>query len=356
MLIAEHLLRKFAGEIFRRGGSAPDEADLVAAHLVAANLAGHDSHGVGMIPTYVRHLQAGLVVPNTPVRLVKDDGAILMFDGQRGYGRRVAGEAMAAAIARCRQSGVVVMTLANAHHVARIGAYGEMAIAAGLVSVHFVNVTDHVGLVAPYRGSDSRFSTNPICVAVPGTDAQPAVLLDMATSEVAMGKVRVAKNAGTPLPEPYVIDPQGRPTTDPGVMYREPRGSLLPLGKHKGYGLAVMAELLAGGLSGGGTIQPDNPRLNGVINNMTTFLVDPARLAGTDWLRREVEGFVGYVKASPPADPALPVLVPGDPERASAARRGREGVPLDDATWTEILDAAQAVGLAKEEARALAGV
>jgi len=355
MLIAEHLLRKFAGEIFRRGGSAPDEADLVAAHLVAANLAGHDSHGVGMIPTYVRHLHAGLVVPNTPVRLVKDDGAILMFDGQRGYGRRVAGEAMAAAIARCRQTGIVVMTLANAHHVARIGAYGEMALAAGLVSVHFVNVTDHDGLVAPHRGTDSRFSTNPICVAVPGTEAQPPVLLDMATSEVAMGKVRVAKNMGQPLPEPYVIDPQGRPTTDPGVMYQEPRGSLLPFGKHKGYGLAVIAELLAGGLSGGGTIQPDNPRLHGVINNMTTFLVDPARLAGTDWLRREVEGFVSYVKASPPADPALPVLVPGDPERASAARRSREGVPLDDTTWTELLDAAGAVGIGLDEARALAG-
>ena len=355
MLIAEHLLRKFAGEIFRRGGSAPDEADLVAAHLVAANLAGHDSHGVGMIPTYVRHLHAGLVVPNTPVRLVKDDGAILMFDGQRGYGRRVAGEAMTAAIARCRQTGIVVMTLANAHHVERIGAYGEMALAAGLVSVHFVNVTDHDGLVAPHRGTDSRFSTNPICVAVPGTEAQPPVLLDMATSEVAMGKVRVAKNMGQPLPEPYVIDPQGRPTTDPGVMYQEPRGSLLPFGKHKGYGLAVIAELLAGGLSGGGTIQPDNPRLHGVINNMTTFLVDPARLAGTDWLRREVEGFVSYVKASPPADPALPVLVPGDPERASAARRSREGVPLDDTTWTELLDAAGAVGIGRDEARALAG-
>jgi uncharacterized oxidoreductase len=356
MLIADHLLRKFTGEIFRRGGSSPEEADLVAAHLVAANLAGHDSHGVGMVPTYVRHLQAGLVVPNTPARLVKDDGAILMYDGQRGYGRRVAGEAMAGAIARCRQTGVVVMTLANAHHIARVGAYGEMALAAGLVSVHFVNVTDHDGLVAPYRGRDARFSTNPVCVAVPGSEAQPPVLLDMATSEIAMGKVRVARNAGRPLPEPCVIDPQGRPTTDPAVMYAQPRGALLPFGKHKGYGLAVIAELLAGGLSGGGTIQPDNPRRHGVVNNMTTFLVDPARLAGTPWLRREVEGFVRYVKASPPADPAQPVLVPGDPERQAAARRGHEGIPLDDATWEELLAAAEAVGIGRDEARALAAV
>ena len=339
MRIAEDALTRVVTEIFRRGGSEAAEAELVARHLVAANLAGHDSHGVGMVPAYVRHLGAGLVVPNTPVALVKDDGAILMFDGRRGYGRRVAGEAMARAIDRCRRTGVVIMTLANAHHIARVGAYGEMAIAAGLCSVHFVNVTDHAGLVAPYRGSDSRFSTNPICVAVPGTATQPPIVLDMATSEVAMGKVRVALNEGRRLPEPYVIDTQGRPTTDPAVMYADPRGSLLPFGKHKGYGLAVIAELLAGGLSGGGTIQPENPRLNGVINNMTSFLVDPERLAGAGWLAREVDGFVRYLKESPPANPSAPVLVPGDPERAAAAERRREGIPVDDTTWGEILAA-----------------
>ena len=120
-----------------------------------------------MIPTYVRHLRAGLVVPNTPAKVVKDDGAMLMFDGSRGYGRAVAGEAMAAAIARCRQTGVTVATLANAHHIGRVGAYGEMATAAGLVSLHFVNVTDHRALVAPFRGGDARFSTNPVCIALP---------------------------------------------------------------------------------------------------------------------------------------------------------------------------------------------
>jgi uncharacterized oxidoreductase len=355
MLIGEAALTRYVTAVFRRGGSEPPEAELVARHLVDANLAGHDSHGVGMVPTYVRHLDAGLVVPNTPVKLAKDDGAVLMFEGGRGYGRRVAGEAMAAAVERCRATGVVVMTLCNAHHIARVGAYGEMAIAAGLCSVHFVNVTDHAGLVAPYRGTDSRFSTIPICVAVPGTAGQAPIVLDMATSEIAFGKVRVARNQGRPLPEPFVIDPAGRPTTDPGVMFAEPRGSILPFGRHKGYGLAVIAELLAGGLSGGGTIQPDNARLNGVVNNMTTFLVDPARLAGADWLAREVDGFVSYVKASPPADAAAPVLVPGDPERAAMAERRRDGIPIDDATWEELLAAGAKVGLTREEARALSG-
>ncbi len=355
MRVAPDRLRKLIAEIIARGGSEPAEAELVADHLVDANLAGHDSHGVGLIPHYVRHVQAGLVVPNTSVKVVKDDGAFLMFDGQRGFGRRVAGEAMAGAMERCRETGVVVMTLAGSHHIGRVGAYGELASAAGLVSLHFVNVADHTGLVAPFRGSDARFSTNPVCIAMPGTATQPPLLLDMATSGVAMGKVAVAKRAGRRLPDGNLIDPQGAPTNDPEVMYREPRGSLLPFGAHKGYALAVLTELLAGALSGGGTIQPENPRRGGIVNNMFSVIVDPARLAGVDWMRREVDGFVGYVKASLPADPASPVLVPGDPERLAREQRLRAGIPLDAATWEELVTAGEAMGLPRAQAQAIAG-
>jgi uncharacterized oxidoreductase len=346
-------LRRITSAIVKAGGSAAAEADLVADHLVQANLAGHDSHGVGMLPAYVRHLQAGLVVPNTRAKCVKDDGPTLMFDGGRGYGRCVAGEAMTGAIARCLQTGVVAMTLANAHHVGRVGAYGELASAAGLVSLHFVNVTDHRAVVAPFRGTDARFVTNPVCIALPGTDRQPSLLLDMATSAIAMGKVRVAKNEGKPVPEGVMIDPAGRPSRDPSVMYTEPHGALLPFGGHKGYALAVVTELLAGALSGGPTIQPANPRLGGIINNMFTVLVDPARLAGVDWLRREIDGFVEYVKASPPADPAAPVLVPGDPERIARAHRGRIGIDVDATSWEEILQAGEKMGLKRADVEAM---
>ena len=355
MRVAHQPLRRLVARILERGGSDAPEADLVAGHLVDANLAGHDSHGVGLIPHYVGHLESGLVVPNTTVKTTKDEGAFLMFDGQRGYGRRVAGEAMALGIERCRQTGVVVLTLANAHHIGRVGAYGEQASAAGLVSLHFVNVADHAGLVAPFRGSDSRFSTNPVCIAVPGTAAHPPLLLDMATSGVAMGKVLVAKRAGRLVADGVLVDAQGRPTNDPQVMYQEPRGSLLPFGGHKGYALAVVTELLAGALSGGGTIQPENARLGGVVNNMFAVLVDPARLAGVEWLRRELDGFVDYVKASPPADPAAPVLVPGDPERMNREERTNAGIPMDATTWDEILAAGEKVGLVRSEALALLG-
>ncbi|MGH7305612.1 MAG: malate/lactate/ureidoglycolate dehydrogenase [Candidatus Rokuibacteriota bacterium] len=343
-------LKRLTGAIVKAGGSAVPEADLVAEHLVRANLMGHDSHGVGMIPTYIRHLKAGLVVPNTRAKVVKDDGPMLMFDGGRGYGRPVAGEAMDAAIARCRDTGVVAMTLANAHHIGRVGAYGELASAAGLVSLHFVNVTDHRAIVAPFRGTDARFVTNPVCIAVPGTERHAPLLLDMATSAVAAGKIRVAKNAGKPAPEGALIDAKGQPTRDPNVMYSEPHGALLPFGGHKGYALAVMTELLATALTGGPSIQPGNQRMGGVVNNMFTMLVDPARLAGVDWLRREIDGFIDYVKASPPADPRLPVLVPGEPERIAQVERARAGIEVDATTWEEILAAADAVGLPRSAA------
>src|SRR2546422_5924559 len=253
----------------KAGGSANGEADLVAEHRVAANRAGHDSHGVGMMPSYLRHLKAGVLVPNTKAKVVKDDGPALMFDGGRGYGRSVAGESIGAGIARCRQLGVAVVTLANAHHVGRVGAYGELTQAAKLVSLHFVNVTDHRALVAPFRGTDARFVTNPVCIALPATDRQPPILLDMATSQVAMGKIRVARNEGKPAPEGALIDTKGQPTLDPRVMYTDPLGGALrTFGGHKGYALAVVTELLAGALSGGPTIQPGNVRMGGVINNM----------------------------------------------------------------------------------------
>ena len=346
-------LRRLTSTILTSGGSDEAEAGLVADHLVQANLAGHDSHGVGMVPTYVRHLKAGLVVPNTRAKLVKDDGPTLMFDGGRGYGRVVAGDAMAASMARCGQTGVVAMTLANAHHIGRVGAYGELASDAGLVALHFVNVADHRPSVAPFRGTDARFVTNPVCIALPGTDRQAPLLLDMATSAVAAGKVRVARNQGKLLPEGILIDAAGQPTRDPNVMYTDPRGALLPFGGHKGYALALVTELLAGALSGGPTIQPGNQQSGGVINNMFTILVDPGRLAGIDWFRRELDGFIDYVKASPPANPAEPVLVPGEPERIARARHAQAWIDVDATTWEEILDAGEKVGLARGKAAAL---
>ena len=353
MLIKEMPLRRIVAEILRCGGSENAEAELVSEHLVDANLAGHDSHGVGMIPKYVEDLQAGLVKPNMRPSLAKDDGAVMIFDGGRGYGRPVGGEAMAAGLERCRDTGVVLLALRRVHHLGRIGAYGEQSIAAGLVSLHFVNVTDHLPLVAPFGGRDARFSTNPICVAVPGTDSTQPVLLDMATSRIAFGKVKVAHNAGKRVPDGSLIDADGEPTDDPGAMFTNPRGTLLPVGEHKGYGLALICDLLGGVLTGGGTMQPENPRLGGIVNNMLTVIIDPARLVEPAWLNAELDAVVAFVKASRPGKSGGSVLVAGDPERMVRSERQRDGIPMNDTTWEEIVQAAQEVGLPREQVESM---
>lgn len=356
MLIPADNLRTVTRSILEHAGSSTDEARIVADHLVRSNLAGHDSHGVGMIPDYMRFLSRGLLVPNTPARPVKEEGAILMFDGDRGYGQRVAREAMIAAIERCADTGVVLMTLRTANHIGRIGTYGEQSLDAGFVSIHFVNVQDHPPLMAPFRGSDARFGTNPICVAVPGSDRTEPVLLDMATSKIALGKARVAMNKGVPVADDEVIDHRGRPTTDPRVMFGESdRGALLPIGAHKGYGLGMACEILAGVLSGGGTIAPENTRHGAIVNNMLTIVIDPGRLVDLSWMRREIDAMVAYSKGSPPLDACEPVLVAGDPERSTAAERRAAGTPIDRRSWDDIMAAGASVGLDPAECTRLAG-
>jgi len=187
-------------------------------------------------------------------------------------------------------------------------------------------------------------------MAMPGTANKPPILLDMATSKVALGKIRVAHNEGREVADGLLIDKTGQPTRDPGVMYQEPRGALQPMGDHKGYGLATFCELLAGALTGYGTIQPGNERHGGIINNMLAILIDPERLVERPWLENEVDALVDYFKGSPAADPAKPVMVAGDPERASRAGRIRDGVPIDATTWEEILTAGESVGFSRDSA------
>lgn len=349
MHIKEKPLCEIVAEIMRHGGSENAEAELVSRHLVDANLAGHDSHGVGMLPKYVEDLQAGLVKPNVRPSLVKDDRAVMIFDAHLGYGRPAAQAAMAVGLERCLETGVVLLALRRSHHLGRIGAYGEQSIAAGLVSLHFANVTDHLPLVAPYGGRDARFSTNPVCIAVPGTQSTQPVVLDMATSRIAFGKVKVAHNAGKLVPAGSLIDAHGEPTEDPGAMFTDPRGALLSAGEHKGYGLALICELLGGVLTGGGTMQPENPRPGGIVNNMLSVIIDPGRLVDQTWLNAELDAVIGYVKSSRFGKSGGPVLVAGDPERLMRTERRREGIPMNDTTWEEIIVAAQKVGMAREQ-------
>ncbi len=339
-----------------RAGSEEAEAALVARHLVDANLMGHDSHGIGMLPIYVEELLDGRLAPGRHVTVVRDKGPFLVLDGNRGYGQVIGGEAMALGIAKAREHGLAVVALRNTHHLGRIGAWGEMCLEHGLISIHYVNVIGHRALVAPFGGSDSRFTTNPYCTAIPATDKTPPLVLDMATSRVAHGKVRVAHNAGLEVADGTLIDADGNPTRDPGVMFREPSGSMLAMGEHKGYGLALVCEILAGALTGGGTCLPEREHIATIINNMLSVIIDPAALTEVAEFQREVDAITAHVKASPPASGVEEVMVPGDPERKARAEREARGVPLSDGSWAEIVGAAEKLGIERAEVEAIAGV
>ena len=348
MLIDHDRLTSFVTRIFVAAGASDPFAGKVAHHLVAANLKGHDSHGVGMVPAYVGNIRAGHLDMAAEAELVRDNGAVMLVDGHFGFGQVVGSQATEMAIERARQTGVVCMGVRNCHHLGRIGSYGEQCGAAGMVSMHFVNVVGHGPLVSPFAGRDRRMSTNPFCCVVPRGE-EPPIVLDMATSAIAQGKVRVAYMKGEPVPDGSLIDHQGAPTSDPKVMFEEPFGSLGPFGAHKGYGLAVMCELLGGGLAGQWTAQPGKPRENTIVNHMLMFVLDPEAFGGVEGFQTEVNAMVDYLHDTTPAEGADRVRVPGEPEREALVERTANGVLIDDNSWAGIRKAAEVAGMSEAE-------
>jgi uncharacterized oxidoreductase len=338
--------------IVAAAGSDEGEARAVAANLVEANLRGHDSHGVGMVPRYVDAVLEGGLAVNAHVAVRHDSGALLTLDGRHGYGQVIGEEAMALGAARAKEHGVAVVGLVHSHHLGRIGQWAEQCSDAGLVSIHFVNVLSRP-IVAPFGGRDARIGTNPFCVGIPRRGGAP-IVLDFATSRIAQGKTRVAHNKGASVEPGTLIDDRGEPTVDPRYAVVEPLGALLPFGEHKGAGLALVCELLGGALTGGATARAVSDGRRRVLNSMFSILVDPERLGTAENLARELEGFVAYATASPPQPGVDRVLTPGEPERAMRARRLRDGIPVDAVTWHEIAAAGAKVGVARARIEALA--
>jgi uncharacterized oxidoreductase len=336
--------------IVEQGGSAAREAELVATNLVEANLRGHDSHGVGMIPRYIDNLVVGALKPNQHVSVARDTGTFLMIDGNGGYGQVAGYEAMNLAIARARETGMVASGLTNAHHIGRIGHWAEQCAAAGLVSIHFVNVLSRP-IVSPWGGRDARIGTNPFCVGIPRTDGEP-IVVDFATSRSAQGKVRVAYNKGVPLPPGTMIDDAGEPTTDPKYGVVPPLGALLPFGEHKGYALAIACEILGGALSGGFTLHTTEAR-KPIHNGMFSIVIDPERTGTAANLQSEMTAFVDFVRQSPRQPGVARIRVPGEPERETRRARLVEGISIDDTTWGQIIEAGGKVGVKSAEIEAL---
>jgi hydroxycarboxylate dehydrogenase B len=292
------------------------------------------------------------------VETVMDSPAFALLDARHGFGQTMGAQAVRVGIDKAKAHGFSVIGLRRSGHLGRIGAWAEMACAEGLISIHFVNVA-HSLLVAPFGGAERRMATDPVAIGVPCEGGD--FLLDFATSTVAEGKCLVAKRGGKPLPHDALVGPDGRLTSDPDVLYGEtpagvvpdPRkgpGALTAMGAHKGSGLALACELLAGALTGSGTCGPGER----IHNGMLSIYIDPARMDDGHGWAGQVRAYLDYVRACRPADPDLPVLVPGDPERMRRAERLARGLPLSGQAWESILSTGDELGLDRAELSALA--
>ena len=316
--------RAFARDILTAQRVPADIADDVAEHLVESDRSGYVSHGISILPNYRRAIEGGSVDPAARAECVMDRDTLMVFDGHGGFGQHVGKTVMQQAIDRVRQHGHCIVTLRRSHHLGRMGHYGEMVAAAGLVLLSFTNVINRPPVVAPFGGRVPRLTPNPLCFAGPMPNGRPPLVVDIATSAIAINKARVLAEKGEPAPEHSIIDADGNPTTDASVMFGDRPGSLLPFGHHKGYALGVVAELLAGVLSGGGTIQPENPRGGVATNNLFAVLLNPEFDLGLNWERGEVEAFVQYLHDTPTAPGCERVQYPGEYEAACRAATGAE--------------------------------
>ena len=324
--------------IMEGGGSAPDEARTIARRLVDSNLVGHDSHGVLRVGKYLEWVREGWLKPNMPPSIVFDSDALVIVDGNRGFGQVIGEFATRLGIAKAAKTGIAMVGLRNCGHLGRLGDWAEMAAAAGQVSLHFLNTSGALR-VAPFGGSDRRLSTNPLAVGVPLAGGDPAIL-DITTSTVAEGKLMVALNKGEQVPAGWIVDKQGRPTTEPGDFYDG--GALLTIGAHKGSGLSIITDLLAGAITTGRSSDPADDVLR---NNMLSIFIAPAVYDPTGGVLAEARRFVDFVLQSPPVRPGEPVLAPGEVERRTRGARLAAGVPLDDKTWADLVAAGASAGV-----------
>jgi uncharacterized oxidoreductase len=344
-LIPAGELRSLGVQIFETLRVPHEEAVWVAELLMRANLVGHDSHGVIRIPQYAQAIRSALIKPGVPPEIAKEAPATALIDGHWGLGQVVARYAMELAIRKARDTKISSVCAYNLYHVGRLADYTRMAAERDCAAIMMVNGGGASPIVAPFGGTAGRLSTNPISIAFP-TGGPVPFLLDMATSVVAEGKVRVKRNRGARTPDGWLLDNQGQPTTDPNALYQEPRGAILPLGGsagHKGFGLAMVVEILGGVLTHAGYARPGASRFS---NGTFIVVIDISAFIDPRQFRTEIDDLLAYVKSAPIAPGVEAILYPGEPESVEQQRRERDGIPLEDETWQQVMALAQELGIA----------
>jgi uncharacterized oxidoreductase len=341
--IAAERLQKIGAALLVGAGASRDEADTVARGCVAANLAGHDSHGIILIPTYVERIKVGHIVPGAPFKVVQESPTTTVIDGHWGFGFVVNERAMRLTIEKAKTANVAAATVFRQSHVGRLGAYPLMAAQAGMIGIATADSGRSPKAVAPYGGREARLGTNPISIAVP-SDLPGPLCLDMATSAVAVGKLTLAQARGEKIPLGWIVDSEGKHTTDPARF--RPGGALLPLGGTEGYkgsGLAVIVEILCGLLTGlGFGVEPSGRHNDGCF--LAVFNVDAFRPLAE--FKREVAEFARYLKETPLSEGSTGVFYPGEVEYLREQERRRSGIEIEDATWKKLRTLAAELKLA----------
>jgi ureidoglycolate dehydrogenase (NAD+) len=334
-------LTRFARDLLVAAGLRPDDADVVAASLVAADLRGVGSHGVLRLPIYVERIRLGLVATDPVIEVRRTGPATAVVDGGNGPGQVVATRAMREAIALAREAGAGFASARHSNHFGAAGWFAMQAAEAGMVGIALTHCEADV---LPYGGARAALGTNPIAVAAPRAGAPP-LLVDMATSAVARGKISLAASEGRSIPGDWAVDADGQATTDPAAVR-----AVRPMAGPKGYGLAVVVEILAGLLSGSRT----GVEIRRMYDDFTAphdvghFLgaIDVARFVPLDAFTAALDGLAAQLRSVPPASGFDEVLLPGEPEERNEARNRRDGVPIHDELHRDLLALGESLGVA----------
>ncbi len=331
-------LRRLGKDIFAAQGLEREKAEFLAETLVEANLTGHDSHGVSYFVTYSDRISKGFIDVRADPVVVKETPSTALVDGCWAPGQITTKFLIELAVEKAKEQAVSTVGAYNCSHIGRVGYYTNWAAQQGVVVMMFVNVGNPATTV--YGGVGRVFGTNPFSAAVPTGIAKP-YLLDYATSVVAAGKLSIARARHERIPPHWTRDKDGNPTDDPAA-YRE-GGWLLPFGEHKGYCLQLLMELLGAALTGSRTVtdpirEPPSP--NGVL----AVAIDPRAFVGLDEFKRGADAIISHVKQVKP-EPGKRVLVPGEPEWESKERRLKDGIPIPEETWEQIVKLAGELGV-----------
>ena len=338
---ASTYLEQLTTQIFQAASVPSDEAALIARELVYANLLGMDSHGVIRIPQYMEYIDNAEIVPGAPTTVKKETPTTAIVDGGDNFGQVVAFRALDLAVKKAREQNISCVLAQRCNHVGRLGSYPQRAADQEMIALALATWPSYGHHVAPFGAREGRLSTNPIAFGAP-TGGDP-LLSDFATSVLSEGRIRVALHSDQPLPENTIVDAQGKATCDPAAFYGPPGGAILPFGGpvgYKGYALSLLVEILGGTLAGSVVDDPD--RLG---NGLCLIVINPAAFTPLGDFKQLMEGVGAYMKSAAPAEGFEEVMLPGEKEFQTVARRKAEGIPLANTTWEQILEVAERLGV-----------